>query len=225
MTIAAIKRYTALISACWLLLGCAGRHAEAAIAQSQHHTVDLSGIKLAFTSPSLLRPSKDFPSPYVADHIDLSQLSSPKSIFSGYWDGPRYQFISVTGTLQISLAVEPWPKGANTYNRCSLKVRSIAEKGLSSRQKNYRDGYIPLPPEMFFEPIALAGQNAYHYWYSTDSGFHYYIIPLNTDHYINLIIVSADNSVAKGAWGELSARAQKDFLNSLALSGDIPKCE
>lgn len=77
---------------------------------------------------------------------------------------------------------------------------------------------------MVFRQIRLAGRKAYHYSFSYDKVLDYYTIPLNGEHYLDLLISSADNSAKKGGWPELSAKAKAAFLESLMLSGGDSRC-
>lgn len=188
------------------------------------HVIPISGMTLTLESPSLLRPSKDFPPPYVANRVELEQVKSPISLLAGYWDGPKYQLLSVTGTLEISLSVKPWPEAALGKSGCQARVRSIADTRLALQMDDYRRGLKALPPELTFESIKLAGRSAFHYRFSSSDALDYYVIPLTDGHYISLIFGSADNSPMKGGWPGLSAKAQAAFLQSLMLSGDDPIC-
>lgn len=102
-------------------------HVQTGAAHAKRHIVDVSGIAVGLEAPSLLQPSKDFPSPYVADRIDLDRVDRSISLFAGAWDGPGYQLMSVTGTLEISFSVKPWPEEAIDRPGCQAKVRAIAE--------------------------------------------------------------------------------------------------
>lgn len=220
----AIKRWLTSASACVVLLGCANPHVSTAPQNPARHSIQISEMTLNLESPSLLRPSRDFPPPKVASEFRLDQVDSLKTLFNGWWDGPRYQLLTVTGTMRILMAVGPWPDEAQGVEGCQAKARSVADSHLARQMVHYTKGHQSLPPRMAFESMQLAGRQSYHYKFSSQTRFNYYIIPLTRSHYIILLISSADNSPMKGEWPELFARANAAFLQSLELVGDETDC-
>lgn len=221
-----MKNWLMVASTCGVLLGCTS---QPTVAQTEikgkRHAIQIDDMTLYVQSPSLLRPSKDFPPPHVASHINLQEVTSPISLFGGHWDGPRYQVISVTGTLAIIMSVQAWPDTSNKKLNCRERSLAVAEEWLVLLKDDYRRGLISVEPILRFEPIKIGGVNGFYYAYPLNDRNDQYLIPLTDGHYIDIIIKSIDNSPFKGDWPELSDRAKAEFLNSIELVGNVPKCE
>lgn len=222
-----MKNWLTVASACGALLGCANHQVVTQAApQGKRHAIQIDDMTLYVQSPSLLMPSKDFPSPHVASRINLDEVNSAESLFGGHWDGPRYQAISVVGTLGIMMSIRPWPKSSVNQLGCKGKAFMVAEKRLEMYKDDYRRGMKKVEPTLRFDQIKIGGVDGFYYTYSlANNDDEEYLIPLTNRHYIDLSIRSMDNSPFKGEWPELAERAKAEFLNSLELTGNIPKCD
>ena len=129
------------ISACALLLvlaaGCSslprsspGPHG-AVIDPDPRLKIQLSDVTLRIAPPPL-KASGDFPPPVTRQEIDLAQVTQRKAIFHGHWDGPRYQLLSVMGTLVVIVDVAPWSDGLERIDGCAAKVAAQVERKLAA---------------------------------------------------------------------------------------------
>lgn len=211
-------------AAAMLLAGCAS---EGVKAMDKHEStisrVKLSSLTLEFAHPTL-KPSKDFGPVLLVTEVDLDQVVKPKTLFHGYWDGPRYQLLSVTGTLNIWLDVLPWPDVARTEQGCKAKLKAFVAAAHEADLTRYRRGGRRTLPSMDQFEIPLAGRDGLRYQSSYDPNVVNYIFPVDSRFVMRLMFNSANNSGLGSEWAELSAREQDRFLRSLALSGDPADC-
>ena len=220
------------ISACALLLvlaaGCSslprsspGPHG-AVIDPDPRLRIQLSDVTLRLAPPPL-KASGDFPPPVTRQEIDLAQVTQRKAIFHGHWDGPRYQLLSVMGTLVVIVDVAPWSDGLERIDGCAAKVAAQVEQKLAAEraliERWRREGVNRLPPRTQTERLAVAGREAAWYWSSSDSNSNYYVIPVNGSHYLEVKLESIDNSPMSGRWPAISEHAQSRFLALMHLSG------
>ncbi|WP_395735271.1 hypothetical protein [Prosthecobacter sp.] len=194
-------------------------------ATRQTHAIRIDDMTLYVQSPSLLTPSKDFPPPHVSSQINLDEVTTPKSLFGGHWDGPKYQLISVASTLAIMMSIRHWPDISLDQKGCRAMALAVAENRLALYRADYMRGMKSIKPTLKFEPIKIGGVDAFYYTYPLASDDDEYLIPFSDQYFISLSIRSVDNSPFKGEWPEMAARAKAEFLNSLELVGEVPKCE
>lgn len=233
---AAQQRRTAMhlprpMSACALLLvlaaGCSSLPRSspgpggAVVDRDPRLKIQLSDVTLRLAPPPL-KASGDFPPSAIRHEVDLDQVTERKSIFRGYWDGPRYQLLSVMGTLGVIVDVAPWSEGLERLDGCAAKVAAQVEQKLAAEQalieRWRREGVNRLPPRTRTEPMTLAGREAAWYWSSSDSNSNYYVIPVNGSHYLEVTLESIDHPMAS-RWPAISEHAQSRFLALMHLSG------
>jgi len=195
-----------------------------AIPGSQMARVNLSDITLDFAFPTL-KPSKDFGEVLLVSEIDLARTVKPAIVFHGYWDGPRYKMLSVTGTLRIWMDVRSWPDAARSAQGCNAKLKALVDHELDLDQERYVRWKRTKPPTMQSSSISIAGREGLFFQSSYDEDRISYIFPVNGEFVLRLKFTSANNSGLGSEWVELSVREQERFVRSMVLSGDPADCD
>lgn len=205
--------------------GCATPVGPPPVARDPYRVeVDLSGKTLVFRMPTL-GSSQDFGRMTLATDIDLAQVVKPKTILFGHWDGPRYQVLSVTGTLNLWMQVMPWPELARAAQGCEAKVRAYVDHELQMERERFARGGRSRPPVMDSEPVSVGGWAGAAYSSSYDEGDRvYYVFPVDGQFALWVMIHSIDNSGMSGRWAETSSREKGRFLGSLSLAGGPGDC-
>ncbi len=192
--------------------------------KSSREQIKISDMTLSFTTPSI-KLSKDFGAPILIKEIDLNDVTKPNMLFHGYWDGPRYQLISVTGTLRIWLELSPWPSELNTVNSCDAKTSAYVNKEFQAEMSKYKQGKRNHEPKIDISKLTIAGRNSLRYKLLSDPNPSInYVIPLNNEFLLYLMFISIENSMKSAGWQELSEREQENFLQSLSLTEDDGGC-
>lgn len=205
-------------------VGCATAGSGGGEALALHRVqARLSDFTLSYDLPSL-KPSKDFPRPKIVDHLDLDHLTESRFVLHGYWDGPTHQLLSTTGTLHIWLDVRPWPAAAASLEGCDAKARAFVEEKFASELSFFERGYIEEKPVQKVSGFVIRGATGLKFESSFRRTSVGYVIPLNADHFLYLVLESANNSDPSSGWPELSAMEQDKFLRSLELEGPVADC-
>lgn len=193
------------------------------LVESQSKQVTLSDITLHYDLPSL-RPSKDFPPPRIVSHIDLNGLAESRFVLHGYWDGPRHQLLSVTGTLHIWFDVRPWPASAASLRGCDAKARAFVDGKFSAENSFFERGYLKNKPVQAVSDFSIGGMKGLEFRSSFRRTSVGYVIPLNSQHHLYLVLQSVSNSDPSHGWSKLAEVAQEKFLRSLQLTGNLGDC-